>query len=176
MKKFFIIIFTAFILIYGCNSSKRKNVPYSKDGISFSLPKYWKIKKDRPIEGLAHSKFISISNEEPFSKDGFLIITAVDSVDLTKTLDNLIAQSRTSYARRKIEFSLVDKPKQIAIGDKKALRADFETRILTTHNKGSFTVLQLKHKTFTFTASTNVKDKLENFAVVDSVIKSLQMK
>lgn len=173
---------TVFLLLlvvaFGCKSSreKTKNVTYSKDGICFNLPKYWKIKKDRPIEGVADSRFISISNEEPFSEDAFIIITAIDSVSKDLTLQNLIKQSSISYAKRKIEFSLMGKPQTITIGDKKGIRANFETRLLAHRNTGSFTVLQLKNKTFTFTTSSSVKDKLENFSVVDSVIASLALK
>ncbi|WP_316796073.1 hypothetical protein [Pedobacter agri] len=179
MKKSIVYLSIFIVSISSCNYSshkKQETVIYRKDGLSFNLPKYWKVKKDRPIDGIPDSRFISISDEEPFSKDSYLIITAIDSVSVEKTMQNLIAQSRTSYNKRKIEFGMLNEPKEIVIGRQNALRADFETRVINNRNKGSFTLFNLNGKTFSFISSVNVKDKKENCSVVDSVIKSLHLK
>ena len=178
MKKILYFICAIIILISACNSSdkEQKYVPYTKNGLSFNLPKYWKVKKDRSIDGVANSRFISISDEEPFSKDAYLIITSMDSVSLDKTLQNLIQQSRASYVKRNIEFGMLNEPKVVKIGKHEVLMADFETRIIATRNRGSLAVLHYKEKTFCFVSSVNIKDKKANFSVADSVIKSLQCK
>ena len=64
MKGISYLVFAIIVLISACNPSdkERKNVPYNKNGLSFNLPKYWKVKKDRAIDGVANSRFISISD------------------------------------------------------------------------------------------------------------------
>lgn len=179
MKTTFLSVLALMLLLTACNYSstkKKEFVLYSKGGWSFSLPKYWKVKKDRPIEGVPNSRFISASDDEPFSKDAYLIITAIDSVSVEKNLENLIIQSRASYHKRKIEFGMLNQPKEIMVGKQKVLRADFETKVITNRNKGSFSVFNWKGKTYSFIFSADVKDKKENFNVVDSVIKSLNVK
>ncbi|KQN33911.1 hypothetical protein ASE92_14795 [Pedobacter sp. Leaf41] len=141
MKTTFLSVLALMLLLSACkySSTKKKEfVLYSKEGWSFSLPKYWKVKKDRPIEGVPNSRFISASDDEPFSKDAYLIITAIDSVSVEKNLENLIIQSRASYHKRKIEFGMLNQPKEIMVGKQKVLRADFETKVITNRNKGSF--------------------------------------
>ncbi|RZK20394.1 MAG: hypothetical protein EOO86_04535 [Pedobacter sp.] len=178
MKRFSYFVWAFIILVSACNSSDKKpqSIIYSKDGMSFSLPKYWKVKKDRPIDGVANSRFISVSNEEPFAKDAYLIITRIDSVSLVNTLQNLIQQSRASYSKRKVEFGMLNEPKVEKIGNHEVLKANFETRVITNRNRGSFAVLHYKGKTFCFVSSINIKDKKANFSVADSVIKSLSVK
>ncbi|AZI24455.1 hypothetical protein EA772_03475 [Pedobacter sp. G11] len=178
MKRYLFSICTLIIVISACNPSaeKQQNSIYSKDGLSFSLPKYWKVKKDRTIDGVANSRFISISDEEPFSKDAYLIITSMDSVNLDKTLKNLITQSRASYGKRNVEFGMLNEPKTVKIGKYDVLKADFETRIIANRNKGSLAVMHHKGKTYSFISSVDIKDKKKNFSVADSVIKSLRVK
>jgi len=178
MKGISYLVFAIIVLISACNPSdkERKNVPYNKNGLSFNLPKYWKVKKDRAIDGVANSRFISISDEEPFSRDAYLVITSMDSVSLDKTLQNLIQQSRASYGKRNIEFGMLNEPKAVNVGKHQVLKADFETRIIATRNRGSLAVLHFKGKTFCFVSSVNIKDKKANFSVADSVIKSLNVK
>ena len=52
------------VLFAACNYSSNKKQEtslYQKDGLSFQLPKYWKVGKDRPIEGVDSSRFLSVS-------------------------------------------------------------------------------------------------------------------
>jgi hypothetical protein len=139
------------------------------------LPKYWQVGKDRPIDGVANSRFISISNSEPLSGEEFLVITAIDAINtLPETLNNVIEQSRTSYSKRNIEFGLLDQVKTVAIGLHNTLRVDFETKLLAKKYNGSFTVFNLKNKTYSCISSAEAKNFKEHTVTVDSIIRSIK--
>lgn len=167
------------ILFVSCNYSSEKKdkiVNYSKNGLSFALPKYWKVTKDKLIEGTKDSRLISISNEEPFAKDAYLIITEINKeVSLPKTMDRLINNLRAGYVNRKVDFGLLNEPVKVKIGDINTIRTDFETKIITTRNRGNITVLNLMGKTYSFVFSSEIKEWKENSAVVDTAIKSLRV-
>jgi len=167
------------LLFAACNYSsnkKQETSVYQKDGLSFQLPKYWKVGKDRPIEGLGGSRFLSVSNNEPLGGEEFFVITAIDTINtLAETMDSLIEQSSISYSKRNIEFGLLNQAKAITIGLHKTLRVDFETKLLGNKNKGSFTVFNLKDKTYSFVSSAEAKNVKEHTATIDSIIKSFKV-
>lgn len=180
MQKSILVIFSLLaIFIVACNYSsnrKPKHTVYTKDGLSFTLPEYWEVEEDRPVKNTPRSRFISVINNEPLNKDAYFIMTAIDSGNnLNRTLQMLVQQSRISYSKRKIEFGLLDKPKEKTIGQHKTLSVDFETRVIANRNKGSITVFNYKDKTYSFVSSIDIKDKKENFSVMDSVIKTLRV-
>ncbi|MCZ4242758.1 hypothetical protein [Pedobacter punctiformis] len=181
MKKIRFVSFSVIItfLFVACNyksGEKPPPVTYSKDGLSMSLPKYWKVTKDRPIEGVDSSRIISITNKEPFSKDAYLVITSVnEKEELDKVLENLIQSLRASHSKRNIEFGLLDKVQKVKVGNIDALRVGFETKIVTTRNNGTLTVFNLNKKTYSFVFNSDVKESKENSGVVDSAIKSLKV-
>lgn len=176
----YINLFVVVLLFASCNYSSNKNtekVVYNKDGLSFKHSKYWEIEEDRPVKNTPDSRFISISDTEPFHKDGSLIITAVDSSSTSdKVLDNLMNQMKISFSKRNIEFGLEKQPYNLTIGEYKTLRADFVSKVLSKRSKGSLTVFNHNGKTYSFVFRIDVKDKVENFTVVDSVISSLKIK
>jgi len=55
------------------------------------------------------------------------------------------------------------------------LRVDFETKLLGNKNKGSFTVFNLKDKTYSFVSSAEAKNVKEHTATIDSIIKSFKV-
>ncbi|RZL41726.1 MAG: hypothetical protein EOP00_24390 [Pedobacter sp.] len=180
MKNRFQLLLVFLVLFLSCNYSsnkKQETVLYEKEGLSFQLPKYWKVEKDRAIEGVLNSRFLSVSNKEPLSGDEFFVITAIDSgKSLSYIMDVLIKQSSASYAKRNMDFGLLTQAKAIKIGSRQALRSTFETKLIGSSNKGTFTVFNHANKTFSFISSAETKNIKENTAVVDSVIKSLKMK
>lgn len=179
MKNRFQLLLIFSVLLASCNYSankKQEMLLYKKDGLSFQLPKYWKVEKDRPIQGVKDSRFLSVSNNEPLSGEEFFVITAIDTGNtLASTMDNLIEQSRISYSKRNIEFGLLNEAKELTIGLNKTLRVDFETKLLGNRNKGSFTVFNLKDKTFSFVSSAEAKNVKEHTKTIDSIIKSLKV-
>jgi len=157
--------------------SKKKEEPilYKKNGLSFNLPKYWEVKKDRPIEGVEGARLISISNEEPFSKDSYLVITVINKEDnLENAIERIIRTLGASHNKRKIEFGILDKVAKIKIGNIDALRVGFETRIIANRNKGNITVFNLKGKNYSFVFSADVKEAKEDVEIVEQIIKSLK--
>ena len=173
------LFFAILILLTSCNYSsnkKQESSLYEKDGLSFQLPKYWKVERDRPIEGVKGSRFLSVSNNEPLSGEEFFVITAIDTGNtLDSTMDNLIKQSRISYNKRNIEFGLLNEAKELTIGLNKTLRVDFETKLVNNRNRGSFTVFNLKDKTYSFVSSAEAKNFKEHTVKIDSIIKSLKV-
>ena len=169
----------ALFIISACNyrsGKKKEYVKYAKDGLSFSLPKYWKVTKDKPIEGANDSRLVSASNEEPFSKETYLVITKMKRSDsLARVMEDCINSMRASHSKRKIEFGLLDKVTEIKIDTINALRVNFETRLLSTHNNGSMTVFNTKNNTCLFVINGDVKDKKENAQVLDSALKSFRL-
>lgn len=179
MKNAFQFLIVILIFLISCNySSKKKQEAslYKKDGLSIMLPKYWKVEKDRPIEGVKGSRFLSVSNNEPLNGEEFFVITAIDTGNtLASTMDNLIKQSRISYNKRNVEFGLLNENEELTIGDLKILRTDFETKIIGNRYKGSFTVFNLKDKTYSFVSSAEAKNVKEHTKTIDSIIKSLKV-
>ncbi|RYG15586.1 MAG: hypothetical protein EOO07_15050 [Chitinophagaceae bacterium] len=96
------------VLTCSCNYSANQQTDvqlYTKDGLSFELQKYWEVEKDRAISGVANSRLITVSNNEPFVKDSYFVITAVDrKKSLAFTLENLIEQSRASFAKSDLSY------------------------------------------------------------------------
>lgn len=179
MKNRFQLLLILAVFLAACNYSSNKKQEtslYQKDGLSFQLPKYWKVGKDRPIEGVDGSRFLSVSNNEPLAGEEFFVITAIDTINtLAETMDNLIEQSRVSYSKRNIEFGLLNQAKELTIGQHETLRIDFETKLLGNRNKGSFTVFNLKDKTYSFVSSAEAKNVKEHTKTIDSIIKSLKV-
>jgi len=179
MKNRFQLLLLFAVLFASCNysSSQKQEISlYKKDGLSIQLPKYWKVEKDRPIQGIKDSRFLSVSNNEPLSGEEFFVITAIDTGNtLASTMDNLIKQSRISYSKRNIEFGLLNEAKELTIGLNKTLRVDFETRLIGNKNKGSFTVFNLKDKTYSFVSSVEAKNIKEHTKAIDSIIKSIKV-
>jgi len=181
MKKLKNILLLGFALavMSACNykSGKQKEyVKYDKDGLSFSLPKYWKVTKDKQIEGTIGGRLVSASNEEPFSKETYLVITKTAKSDnLAQVLEDCVNSMQASHRKRKIEFGLLGDVYQIKIDTADALRVSFETRLLGTHNNGSMTVFNTKNNTCLFVFNGDVKDKKENAQVLDSALKSFKL-
>ncbi|WP_162796348.1 hypothetical protein [Pedobacter namyangjuensis] len=172
---FLLLITVSFSCNYSANKKPDKQI-YTKDGLSFELPKYWEVEKDRPIDGVADSRFITVSNKEPFADDSYFVLTAVKSANnLRFTLNNLIKQSRISFSKRKMQFGLLGQAKPFVFGQHKVLRVGFETKVIATRNKGSFSVFDYAGKTYSVVGSAEFKDSKENTAVVDAVIKSLKI-
>lgn len=172
---FLLLITVSFSCNYSANKKPEKHI-YAKDGLSFELPQYWEVEKDRSIDGVADSRFISVSNNEPFADDSYFILTAVKSAkNLRFTLDNLIKQSRVSFNKRKMQFGLLSQPKPLVFGQHKVLRVGFETKVITTRHKGCLSVFEYADKTYSVISSAEFKDSKENIAVVDAVIKSLKV-
>lgn len=172
---FLILISVSCSCNYSANKKPEKHI-YTKDGLSFDLPQYWEVEKDRPIDGVTDSRFISVSNNEPFADDSYFILTAVKSAkNLRFTLDNLIKQSRVSFNKRKMQFGLLSQPKPFVFGQHKVLRVGFETKVITTRHKGCLSVFEYAGKTYSVISSAEFKDAKENIAVVDAVIKSLKV-
>ena len=74
MKNRFQLLLILAVFLAACNYSSNKKQEtslYQKDGLSFQLPKYWKVGKDRPIEGVDGSRFLSVSNNEPLAGEEF---------------------------------------------------------------------------------------------------------
>lgn len=158
------------------SGKKKEYVKYAKDGLSFSLPKYWKVSKDRPIEGVADGRLISASNEEPMGKEAYLVVTRTQKADnLAEVMNNCINSMRASHSKRNISFGLLNQVGKIKIDTADALRVAFETKILGTHNNGTITVFNAKNNTFLFVFNGDVKDKNENAKVLDSALKSFKV-
>ncbi|MGQ7854997.1 hypothetical protein ACUN24_12235 [Pedobacter sp. WC2501] len=180
MKKVFQSIAVLVFLFTSCNyspSKKQESVLYEKDGLTFQFPAHWKVEKDKPIDGVAKSRFITIINHKIIRGQEFIIITASDSTGtLKETLDNLIKQSEISYTSGNIEFGVLDEAKEFKIGSQKVLRQNFETNQNNTSNRGIFSVFNSAGKTFSFTSMAEATNIIAHTAIVDSVIKSLKIK
>lgn len=179
MKGIFIIIFSL-LLFASCNyASNRKDQPvvYQKNGLSFLLPnKYWKVKKDRTIEGAKGPRIISLENDEPLSKDAYLFLTQInEDLNLNSFLETTIRSCRSSYQQRKIAFGLLDTVHNIKIGNKEVLRVGFETSIVADRNIGSITLFKLKGKTYSFIFSGEAIEAKHHQKLLDSMISSFKV-
>lgn len=179
MKSIVVIIFSLW-LFASCNySSNRKDQPvvYQKNGLSFLLPnKYWKVKKDRTIEGAKGTRIISLENDEPLSKDAYLFLTQInENLNLNSFLETTIRSCRSSYQQRKIAFGLLDTVHNIKIGNKEVLRVGFETSIVADRNIGSITLFKLKGKTYSFIFSGEAIEAKHHQKLLDSMISSFKV-
>jgi hypothetical protein len=179
MKNIFGVVFSL-LLLASCNyASRRKDQPviYQKDGLSFLLPnKYWKVKKDRMIEGTEASRMISLENDEPLSKDAYLFLTQINAnLNLNSFLETTIRSCRSSYQQRKIAFGLLDTARNIRIGNKEVLRVGFETSIIANRNIGSITLFKLKGKTYSFIFSGEAIAARLHQKLLDSMISSFKV-
>lgn len=181
MKKLksLLLVCLALTLTSACNyrsGKKKEYVKYAKDGLSFSLPKYWKVTKDRPIEGVADGRLISASNEAPLSRETYMVITkTLKSDNLAQVMDDCINSMRSSHSKRNIEFGLLDQVAKMKVDTTNALRVGFETKALGVHNNGTMTVFNMKNSTFLLVFSGDVKDKKENAKVLDSALRSFRV-
>jgi len=178
VKNIFRIIFSL-LLFASCNyASNRKDQPvvYQKNGLSFLLPnKYWKVKKDRTVEGAKGTRIISLENDEPLSKDAFLILTQINKdLNLNSFLETTIRSCRSSYQQRKITFGLLDTARNIKIGNKAVLRVGFQTSIIANRNIGSITLFKLKGKTYSFIFSGEAIEAGLHQKLLDSMISSFK--
>ncbi|WP_157257946.1 hypothetical protein [Pedobacter ginsenosidimutans] len=179
MKNIFIIIFSL-MLFASCNyASNRKDQPvvYQKNGLSFLLPnKYWKVKKDRTIEGAKGTRIISMENDEPLSKDAYLILTQInEDLNLNSFLEKTIRSCRSSYQQRKITFGLLDTARNIKIGNKEVLRVGFQTSIIADRNIGNITLFKLNGKTYSFIFSGEAIEAKHYQKLLDSLISSFKV-
>ncbi|TCD27372.1 hypothetical protein EZ456_09250 [Pedobacter psychrodurus] len=179
MKNIFVIIFSL-LLFASCNYASNRNdqpVVYHKNGLSFLLPnKYWKVKKDKAVEGAKGTRLISVENDEPLSKDAFLILTQInEDLNLNSFLETTIRSCRNSYQQRKIAFGLLDTARNVKIGNKEVLRAGFETSVIADRNIGSITLFKLKGKTYSFIFSGEAIEAKLHQKLLDSMISSFKV-
>ena len=179
MKNIFIIIFSL-LLFASCNYASNPNdqpIAYQKNGLSFLLPnKYWKVKKDRTVEGAKGTRIISIENDEPLSKDAYLILTQInEDLNLNSFLETTIRSCRSSYQQRKITFGLLDTARNVRIGNKEVLGVGFETSVIATRNIGSITLFKLKGKTYSFIFSGEATEARLHQKQLDSMISSFKV-
>jgi hypothetical protein len=173
-------VIISLLLFASCNySSSRKDQPvlYKKSGLSFMLPnKYWKIKKDRAVEGAKGIRLISAENDEPLSKDAYLILTEINKdLNLNSFLEKTIRSCRSSYQQRKIAFVLLDTARGIKIGNKDVLRIGFDTSIIANRNIGSITLFKLKGKTYSVMFFGEAIEAKNHQKLVDSMISSFKV-
>ncbi|SDG22491.1 hypothetical protein SAMN05421827_104186 [Pedobacter terrae] len=179
MKNILSVIFS-FLLFVSCNySSNRKDQPvlYQKNGLSIQLPnKYWKVIKDRPIDGIKGTRIISIDNQEPLSKDGYLVLTEINkNLNLSSFLEKTIRSYRSIYRQKKIAFGLLDTARNIKVGNKEALRVGFETSVIANRNIGSIALFKLKDKTYSFIFMGEAKEAKNYHKLLDSMISSFKV-
>lgn len=128
------------------------------------------------VEGTKGARIISLDNDEPLSKDAYLILTEInEDLNLNSFLETTIRSCRSSYQQRKITFGLLDTARNVKIGDKEVLRVGFQTSIIAERNVGSITLFKLKGKTYSFIFSGEAIEAKLHQKLLDSMISSFKV-
>ncbi len=156
------------------NSSdgKPKVEVYSKDHLTFELPKYWKVSEDSE-QGAG--RYIEIENKEPFGS-GLIVISILDTLrDNVEMAESMQATYKRIMSEERKNYEVLQIPKEIKIDSINGIEGKGQVRFLNARELVRFIVYDLpNNRTVFFSTTMDWKDEKKIQKISEQILTSLK--
>ena len=177
MKKF---IFYNLILMLAVSCDYKSPSPetvetsdYSKEGLSFDLPKYWEVAEDSKMEV---GRYVEVENKEPLGS-GLVVLSIFDETqNNTEVVEMMNNKYRRIFSEQNVQYELLDQPHEVTIEKVKATEGNGQIQMLGQKEMIRIVVFDLPNKkTVCFALTSNSDDMKENKIFSEKILTSMKM-